>query len=415
VDLADARQLDLHDPLHSFRERFVIADPNLIYLDGNSLGRLPKATLATFDRLVQEEWGNRLIRGWSDWYSVPAGVGSRIGKLIGAEEGEVLLADSTSVNLYKLLCAAMEKQNGKKKIVTDDSNFPSDLYLMQGVAKQFGAKVEVVRGPDGIHMPPESIEAALDEDSAILCLSHVAFKSGFMHNAKRLTQAAHQVGALVIWDLSHSAGAVSVDLANWGADLAVGCTYKYLNGGPGSPAFLYVRKNLQNSLVSPIWGWFGQKQPFHFDLEYQPAEGIGRFHAGTPPILSLAAVQDGVDMLIAAGMGAIVEKSRRQSTLLVELAQKRLVPLGFEIATPLDPLQRGSHVSLAHAEAWRITQSLIHDQQLLPDFRTPDNLRLGIAPLYTSFQDIVEAVNRIESVIVSRSYERYSSEMSPVT
>jgi len=413
---ADACALDAADPLSAFRERFVIADPELIYLDGNSLGRLPRATAGRLTTVVEQEWGERLVRGWGEgWFEAPQRIGGKLAGLLGAAADEVVLADSTSVNLFKLALAALLARPDRRVIVTDDLNFPSDLYVLASAARLAGGSVRVVPSADGIHGPVEALAAALDDDTALLSLSHTCFKSGYTYDMAALTAAAHRAGALALWDLSHSVGAVVVDLAGAAADLAVGCTYKYLNGGPGAPAFLYVRRDLQDALANPISGWIGRRDPFDFALDYAPAPGIGRFLTGTPPILSLSAVEPGVEMLLEAGIERLRERSLRLSEYLIARWQARLEPLGFRLNSPRDPARRGSHVSLGHAEGLRVNLALIHDQKVLPDFRHPDNIRLGIAPLYNSFADLHAAVERLRAVVVERLYERYDATNLTVT
>lgn len=418
TDFAYAAALDAQDELASFRQRFVIDDPDLIYLDGNSLGRLPHATRQRLHALVEEEWGKRLIRGWNEgWIDAAARIGAKIGALLGAQPDEVLLADSTSVNLFKLALAAVMAQPSRHKIVTDDLNFPSDLYILQGVARLAGRplRIEVVSSPDGIAGPTAALAAAVDDDTALLTLSHTAFKSGYTYDMTAVTQMAHRVGAPVLWDLSHSAGAVPIDLNGAAADMAVGCTYKYLNGGPGAPAFLYVRRDWQERLANPISGWMGQKAMFDFALAYEPAPGLRRFLSGTPPILSLSAVEPGVDLLLEAGMARVRAKSVRQTAYLVALWEAKLAPLGFRLQSPRAAARRGSHVSLGHDEGLRIDQALIEEMNVLPDFRRPDNIRLGIAPLYTTFAEIHTAVARLRTVVTEKRYEKYSAAAGVVT
>lgn len=393
-----ASALDATDPLGHFRDRFVIDD--LIYLDGNSLGRLPKATAERIREVVERQWGERVIRSWGEeWLDLPQRIGDKIGRLIGAKEGETIASDSTSVNFYKLVHAALSATD-RRVVVTNSSNFPSDLYLLQGL----GIEIRQIDSEDD-----ETIGAALDDRTALLTLSHVEFKSGLRHDMKRLTDAAHAVGARAMWDLSHSVGAVPIDMGE--ADLAVGCTYKYLNGGPGATAFLFVRKDLQEVLRSPIQGWFGQQNAFEFGLNYSPAAGIGRFLAGTPPILSLAATEPGIDLLLEAGMDKVGEKAAAQTAFLMELADS----LSLEVITPRNPERRGSHVAIRHEAAWPIAQALIAEKSVVPDFRTPDVLRLGIAPLYTRYANLAEAMKRIAEVIETGIYRAYSSEIGGVT
>jgi kynureninase len=416
--LVDARRLDATDPLTSFRERFVIADPDLIYLDGNSLGRLPRAAVPRLEEVVRQEWGDRLVRGWGEgWFEASARVGDKIARLIGAAEGEVILADSTSVNLFKLAAAALAARPGRRTILTDDLNFPSDLYVLRGVAEWARAdhRVRLIPSADGIHGPAEAIAATVDDDTALVALSHTVFKSGYVYDMAAVTAAAQRAGALMLWDLSHSAGSVGVDLNGAAADLAVGCTYKYLNGGPGAPAFLYVRRDLQEALVNPISGWIGRRDPFDFALDYAPAAGIRRFLTGTPPILSLSAVEPGIDLLLEAGMDRVRERSVRLSEYLIALWQAYLAPLGFRLNSPRDPARRGSHISLGHDEGLRVNLALIREMKVLPDFRRPDNIRLGIAPLYNTFADLYTAVERLRAVVTDRLYERQDASDLQVT
>jgi kynureninase len=412
-----AQQLDAQDALAPFRQRFVITDPNLIYLDGNSLGRLPQAAGENINHLVQKAWGDRLIRGWNEgWIEAPARVGGQIAHLLGAQADEVIMADSTSVNLFKLLLAALQSQPDRHKIVTDTLNFPSDLYIMQGAARLLKREIEivVVDSPDGVYGPVDGLAEALDEDTAVLSLSHTVFKSGYTYDMAALTQLAHQAGALTLWDLSHSAGSVLVDLNGAQADLAVGCTYKYLNGGPGSPAFLYVRRDLQEKLHNPISGWMGQQNAFDFGLTYEAAAGLQRFLTGTPSILAITAVAAGVDLLLEAGMERLRAKSVAQTDYLIALWQEWLAPLGFRLNSPRESRWRGSHVSLGHDDGWRIAQALIQETNVLPDFRRPDNIRLGITPLYTTYTEIYEALARLRRVVTDRLYEKYEADMTDV-
>ena len=411
IDFNFAQSLDQQDELAHFRRRFAPIDPDLIYLDGNSLGRLPLAAQQRMQDVVQHEWGQRLIRGWNEgWIDAAARIGGKIASLIGAAADEVLLADSTSVNLYKLALAALLAQPQRRKIVTDDLNFPSDLYILQSVCKLVGhgCQLEVVRSADGIHGPVEKLAEAVDQNTALLSLSHTAFKSGYTYDMTTVTSFAHQAGALMLWDLSHSAGVLPIDLQEAEADLAVGCTYKYLNGGPGAPAFLYIRRDWQEKLENPISGWMGRKDMFAFDLNYEPAPGLRRFITGTPPILSLSAVEPGVDLIIAAGIQPLRAKSLRLSQYLLDLWQDVLAPLGFKLNSPREARVRGSHISLGHAEGYRIDQALIEEMNVLPDFRAPDNIRLGLVPLYTSFEDVHTAVSRLYTVVSEKRYEKYS-------
>ena len=418
TDAAYAISLDAQDPLASFRERFVMSDPDLIYMDGNSLGRLPKATVGLAEDVLHHQWGERLIRSWNEgWFNAPERVGAKIASLIGAQPDEVIVADSTSVNLFKLVVAALRLQQGRSRILTDNLNFPSDLYILQGAIDLLDKQhqLEIVSSPDDIHGPILEMQAQLNSDVALLTLSHTVFKSGYTYDIATLTEAAHEVGSLVLWDLSHSVGSVPVDLNAAKVDLAIGCTYKYLNGGPGAPAFLYVRRDLQEQLSNPIMGWMGQKNLFQFELGYQPATGLRSFLTGTPPIVSLSLIETGVDLILEAGLHNLRAKLEGQSEYLIALWETLLKPLGFSMNSPRDVRHRGSHISLGHAEGLRIDLTLLNDKKVLPDFRAPDNIRLGIAPLYTSFLDIHTTVMRLRDIVVNKLYEKYSSETPTVT
>jgi kynureninase len=370
------------------------------------------------DQTVRFEWGERLIRSWNEgWYKASARIGDKIGKLIGAAPGQVVLSDSTSVNLFKLTMAALAFQPDRTGVISDELNFPSDLYVLQGCINLAGDQHRLYLAPstDGILPDLQGLYDAINDQTALVTLSHVIFKSAFMYDATEITRRAHEAGAMVLWDLSHAAGAVPVNLDQWGVDFAIGCTYKYLNGGPGAPAFIYVRKKLQDKALSPIWGWFGQKSPFAFDIDYEPAKGIHRFLVGTPPILSLSALEPAVDILIEAGIEDIRSKSIQLTSYLVYLFDELLVPLGFTLGSPRSPIMRGAHVSLQHKEGYRINRALIEEMDVIPDFREPENIRLGLAPLYTSYNDVWELVDRIRRVIEEERYAKYSSRRTEVT
>jgi len=415
---ARARALDRADPLAGFRAEFVVAEPRLLYLDGNSLGRLPRRTVARLGRVVRREWGARLIRGWGEgWFTAAARIGGKLAELIGADPDEVVVSDSTSVNLFKLAVAALRARPGRRTVVTDALNFPGDLYVLQGAVALAGQghRLVVARSDDDLTVSEAGLARALGPDTALLALSHTAFRSAFVHDLAAVTRLAHDAGALVCWDLSHSVGVLPLALGEAGADLAVGCTYKYLNGGPGAPAFLYVRRALQAELANPIRGWFGRRDQFAMAPDYDPGPGIQRFLVGTPPVLSLLAAEPGIDLVRRAGVERIRAKSIAQTEYLIELWARELRPLGFTLRSPRDAAQRGSHVALGHPEALRIDRALIEEMAVLPDFRAPDNLRLGIAPLYTRFADLHEAVARIAAVVRERRYARYPTAPPTIT
>lgn len=410
-----AMQLDRTDPLARYAAGFAESDPDLIYLDGNSLGRPPRATATRIKEVLDEEWADRLIRSWSEtWWTQADRIGSLIAEVIGADPARVIAADSTSIVLFKLTLGAIQARSGRSRIITDDLNFPTDNYITAGAAHLAGCSVLTI-GSDGVNGPVDEIIAALDEHTALLTLSHVLFKSGYCYDMQRLTAAAHDVGALVLWDLSHSAGVVPIDLEGCGADLAVGCTYKYLNGGPGSPAFLYVSEAVAAEVSNPVTGWWGHADPFAFDLNYTPAPSIHSFQTGTMPILSLAATEPGVQMVIDAGIEPIRKKSLGLSEFFLELAGSRLAPLGFELASPADPARRGSHVSLRHPDGWRIVQAMVDEGKVIPDFREPDNIRFGMAPLYNSYRELHTAVGRISRIVESGRHRGYASDRSVIT
>jgi kynureninase len=418
-----ARKLDRQDELARFRKEFVIARPEpgrppVLYMDGNSLGRLPRRTIVHVRDAVERQWGERLIRSWGEgWYTAPQRIGEKIARLVGAAPGQVVVSDSTSVNLYKLVMAALALRPGRATILTDTLNFPTDLYILQGCVQTLQNRhtLRLVDPEDPPRDPTQALISAIDADTALVVLSHVVFKSGYLYDAAAVTRRAHQVGALVLWDLSHSVGSVPVALDEWQADFAVGCTYKYLNGGPGAPAFLYVSKELQPSTVSPMWGWFSQERPFAFELDYHPAPGIARFLCGTPPLISLLAAENGVDLLLEAGIERIRAKSLGQVEYMVRLFDHYLAPLGFQLGTPRDPDRRGSHISIRHPEGYRINRALIEEMSVIPDFREPDNIRLGIAPIYTRYIDLWDTVERIARVVQEGRYRSYPSEREAVT
>jgi kynureninase len=414
-----AQQLDAHDALAGYRAKFLNSNPELMYLDGNSLGRLPIETYEKVTDAVARQWGGQLIQGWNNnWWDAPARVGNKIGELIGAAAGQVLACDTVSINLFKLVTAALQMRPNRSKIVTDTLNFPSDLYVLQGVRHLLGERHEIkLIGSQDNDITPDigALFAAIDGNTALVTLSHVVFKSGYLYDMAALTEYAHRKGALVLWDLSHSVGSVPEELDACGVDFATGCTYKYLNGGPGAPAFLYVNKAIQEQAISPIWGWWGQKNPFAFGLDYTPAPGVARFLTGTQPMLSLLAMEASLEPLLMAGIGPIRHKSVLMTEYLIYLADAILEPLGFSVATPREAELRGSHVSLRHADGYRINRVLIDEMKVVPDFREPDNIRFGLAPLYTSFEELWETVERLKQVMDEKRFEKYSLERLSVT
>ncbi len=392
LSLAEAERRDAADPLAFARARFDLPE-GVIYLDGNSLGALPREAGTAVSRVVRAEWGQSLITSWNrhDWIGLPQRLGAKIAPLIGAGRDEVIVADTTSANLFKLIAAALAARPGRSVILSEAGNFPTDLYMAQGVvAMREGAVLKAV--------PATTITAAIDEDVAVVLLTHVHYKSGRIHDMAAITAAAHARGALVIWDLSHSTGAVAVDLNGCDVDLAVGCGYKYLNGGPGAPAFLYVARRLQDELTSPLSGWMGHAAPFAFEDDYRPAPGIDRFLCGTPSVIAMAALEAGLATFDGVDRAALFAKGRALGDYCIELVAARCTGQGFTLESPSDGHARGSHVSFSHPKAWPLCQALIA-RRVIGDFRAPDALRLGFAPLYTRFADVWLAVDAMRDII----------------
>jgi len=404
---AAAEAADAADPLAAFRDRFVADAAGVIYLDGNSLGRLPTATRERLGAMTAE-WGDRLVGGWPDWIDAPVRTGDLLAEhVLGAGPGEVVVCDSTTVNLFKLVGAALEAR-GAGALVTDRGNFPTDRYVLEGIAAQRGLELRLFDGePDAATLPCEAGD--------VVVLSHVGYRTGELADLAALQAAARERGATLIWDLSHSAGAVPVELRASGAELAVGCTYKYLNGGPGAPAYLYVASELQPRLRSPIWGWFAQRQQFAMERDYDPEPSIRRFLAGTPPILGLAAVEEGVRITAEAGVGALHAKGSALGELIVALHDAWLAPLGFALASPREPARRGSHVALRHPQAWQISRALIERAGVVPDFRGPDTVRLGVAPLYTRHVDVWDALDRLRGLVARGDHATFDPAPARVT
>jgi kynureninase len=402
-----------------FRDRFVIADPQVVYLDGNSLGRLPKATVARLQNVVADEWGQALIGSWNQaWLPIARRVGDKIGSLIGAAPGETLVCDSTSINLYKTAWALLQHRGKRRTIVTDAANFPTDLYVLDGLRQPVdpAMRVQPLVLDHADHTQVQTVlEQALNADTALVCLSHVHYKTGYAFDLPQVTALAHAHGAPILWDLSHSVGAVPVDVGTPRVDAAVGCTYKYLNGGPGAPAFLMVRSDWIERLQNPIPGWFGAARPFEFGSAYEPHPGIERFAVGTPPILSLAAVEPGVDLTCEAGIHALRQRGWQLMQFFFELFDQRLQKLGFALVTPRHPQAAGSHVSLSHRAAWQITQDLVQRHRVIPDFRGPDIIRFGITPLYTLGREIEQAVAALESSVTRGTYNSFPEQRQGVT
>jgi kynureninase len=392
--------LDAADPLAAARAGFELPE-GLVYLDGNSLGPPPATVARRIGEVLGAEWASDLVRSWTrhDWIDLPRRVAAAIAPLIGAEADEVMVADSVSVNLFKLLGAALRLRKGRRVILSERENFGTDLYVAQGLADLLGNGTEVRA------VRRDELEDALTEKVAVLMLTHVDFRSGEMHDMARWTAAAHGAGALVLWDLAHSAGAVPVDLGGCSADFAVGCGYKYLNGGPGAPAFAFAARRHHAGLRSPLWGWMGHAAPFDFETSYRPAGAVGQLRVGTPPILSLAALECGVASVAALGIEHLRVKSIALSEMFITLVERECAGHGLELASPREAHRRGSQVSLRHAEGYAIVQALIAEG-VIGDFRAPDLLRFGFAPAYLRFVDIWDAVAALRAIMESGSWDR---------
>lgn len=386
-----AAALDAADPLAHFRERFVGAASDLVYFDGNSLGRPVAAAVDRLTDFVEHEWGGRLIRGWDEqWMDLPIGLGDDLGRIcLGAAAGQTAIGDSTTVWLYKLMRAAVDHAGrtdpARTEIVIDTDNFPTDRYVAEGIAAERGLTLRWIEVDTSAGVTADQLRDAVGERTALVVLNHVAYRSAWLADAPELTRIAHDAGALVLWDLCHSAGALPVALDEWGADLAVGCSYKYLNGGPGSPAFGYVAQRLQDELTQPIQGWMGHADPFLMGPGYTPAAGMRRFISGTPPILAMVAMQSMLELVEEAGIEAIRAKSVALTSYAVELADATLPEV--TLASPRDPAQRGGHVTLHHERMREVTARL-WERDVIPDYRDPGGLRIGLSPLSTSFDEV---------------------------
>ncbi|MFJ8894773.1 kynureninase [Leifsonia sp. NPDC102414] len=402
--LAAARALDAADPLAAYRDRFAGIDDGtssvVAYLDGNSLGRPTRASIERIHRFLLDDWGGRLIRGWDEeWLELPFTIGDAIGRsVVGAAPGQTFVGDSTTVLLYKLARAAVDAQPGRTEIVLDTDNFPTDRYVLDGIARERGLTLAWIEADTHAGVTPEQVGAVVGPQTALVVLSHVAYRSGFLADAPAITRIAHDAGALVLWDLCHSAGSVPVELDAWGVDLAVGCTYKYLNGGPGSPAFGYVRSGLQADLAQPIQGWMGTADMFAMGPEYRPAPSIRRFISGTPPVVGMLAMQDTVAMIAECGIDAVRAKSVALTEFAIALSDEWLAPLGVTVVSPRDAQRRGGHVTLDHP-AMREATAVLWERDVIPDYRDPDGLRLGLSPLSTSFEETYRGIVAVRDVL----------------
>ena len=395
--LSRARQLDAEDPLAPYRTRFIGHDDPAIpaYLDGNSLGRPLAASVGRVQELMVEQWGGRLIRGWDEgWLELPRQLGDELGRTaLGAAPGQCLIADSTTVLLYKLIHAALSARPDRKRVVIDRDNFPTDRYVLEGIAADRGLELDWLGVPYDGGADVELLRSVAGDQTALVVLSHVAYRSGHLADMRAITEAVHDAGALVLWDLCHSVGVVPVELDAWGVDLAVGCSYKYLNGGPGAPAWIYVRREHQH-LGQPIQGWLGSEDPFGMGQGYRPAAGIRRFASGTPPIIGMTAIADMIALIGEAGIGAIREKSKMLTQFALEATDALLAPHGVVLASPRNPAERGSHLTIDHP-AFRQVTARLWDRGVIPDYRNPNGLRLGLSPLSTGFEEVYRGVSAI--------------------
>ncbi|MDG1022578.1 MAG: aminotransferase class V-fold PLP-dependent enzyme [Flavobacteriaceae bacterium] len=420
MDINQVKQEDEKDPLSKFRAYF-FHPKNELYFDGNSLGKLPLKAQKTLHEVIQNQWGEGLIRSWNRyWLDIPKKIGAKYAQLLGVEKEEISIGESTSVRLYQILHALISSGLFPKHLTTDILNFPTDLYVMEGLKKNFEiSPITVVSYPNEIEADIEKLKRTIKNHPGIICLSLVSYKSAFLYPMRLLNRWAAKHSSIIVWDLSHAIGAVAIDLKKTETKIALGCTYKYMNGGPGAPAFLYVNKIIQTNLFNPIQGWFGHQRPFDFEKNYIPAQGIGRFASGTPAILSMAAMEAGVDIVLEAGIESLRNKSVLQSELLLKMAQEELIPLGFLIESPIEPEYRGSHVTLSHDGAWQICQALLAGSQshpkIIPDFRPPNFIRFGITPLYTQYRDLWTLVDTLKTIMNTKSYLNFSVEKTTVT
>ena len=412
-----AAALDATDPLAGFRDAFVITDPEVCYLDGNSLGRLPKATGQALQDLLTEEWGAELVDGWSHWIDEPEQTGDLLGRAtLGAGPGQTLVQDTTSANFYQLCVAAIRARPGRRTVIIDAANFPTDRYILAGIAETMDLRLVTLDndgsgGPGAVPVEsdhelitPDALAHHLDDDVALVTLQAIQYRSGARQDIPAITGLVRSHGGLTLWDASHAGGSVDLRFDAWGVDLAVGCTYKYGNSGPGSPAWLYVNAGVQDELQVPIRGWFANRQQFEMGPYFEPAEGIRGFQIASPPIAGLRAVQTSYRMIEHAGMGAISAKAAAGTALMIDLFDAWLAPLGFSLLTPRDPALRGGHICIAHPHARQIAAAMRTLTKTIPDFRVPDCIRLAISPLPTSYTEVWDGFDRLRDVVASEAY-----------
>ena len=420
IDLSNAKLLDKKDVLSKFHSLFY-HQKNEIYFDGNSLGKLPLQAQKTIEEAVQKQWGEGLIRSWNQyWLSLSSRISDKYSELLGAEKGEIIIGESTSVSLYQVTYALLKEGNFPKQLSTDILNFPTDLYVLEGLGKSFEIPpLKIISYKDEVEAEIEILKASIKNNPGIVCLSLVSYKSAYLYPMKQLNRWASKHQSIIVWDLSHAVGAVAIDLEETETIIALGCTYKYMNGGPGAPAFLYINKEWYSKLSNPIQGWFGHQHPFNFSKKYEAANSIKRFASGTPAILSLIGMEAGIDITLEAGIKLLQEKSIQQSEAFIKEVINKLVPLGFSIESPLDHRKRGSHVTISHYASWQICQALIagngEHPKIIPDFRPPHFIRFGITPLYTRFEEIKRVIEVLREIAERKLYLNFPLEKLEVT
>ena len=421
-----ALELDRKDPLSKYLSEFVKSDPDLCYLDGNSLGRLPKKTIDSLNSFLQNEWGSELVNGWTHWIDEAQRVGDLLGRSsLGAQIGQVLVTDTTSINFYRACKAAISARPNRKTIIIDEANFPTDRYILQGIANELNLKLITIQNDiksiNGKYngstelISVEELQKHLNEDVALVTFSVIQYRSGALNNVKELTDLIHKNGSLVVWDASHAVGVVDLQFDRDGVDLAIGCTYKYGNSGPGAPAWIYVNKKLQNDIKFPIQGWFAQKDQFIMGSEFEKADGMRGFQIASPSILGLRCVKTSFEMIEEASLKLISEKAAIGTNMMVEIFDELLAPLDFELTTPRDSTKRGGHISIHHLESEKIARGLRLDKNVIPDYRVPDCIRLAISPLTNSYVEIWDGMNRITEYVKSGDYLNIGEAKSSVT
>jgi len=428
LDRATAQAMDAADPLAKYREQFVIADPQVCYLDGNSLCRMPKATLERVNSFLTDEWSTELVDGWAHWIDEAQVAGNLLGRAaLGAAEGQVLVQDTTSVNFYQACLAAVKARPGRKTVIIDSSNFPTDRFILQGIADDFGLNLITLNndgsgGPGAVDVAadcelitPELLSPLLNDDVALVTLQVIHYRSGSQPDVPAITQLVRDHGGLVVWDASHAIGAVDLRFDEWGVDLAVGCTYKYGNSGPGAPAWLYVRKELQSTLKTTIQGWFAQDKQFEMGAFFEPNDEIRRFQIASPSIIGTRMVQTAFEMIAEAGMPAIQAKAQLGTELMLVLFDEWLAPLGFTLLTPRDANRRGGHITIGHRDAKKIAAAMRSLIKVVPDYRTPDSIRVAISPLPTSFVEVYDGFHRLRSMVEKGDYLHIEDNGSRVT